>query len=400
MTFQYNSNATYSTEDLASSNSTVDLVTQKIYLNESESVQLKFMGILKDHEIIPDIEKNRHSYDGDSWKLSNKVFIALHSRNPKLEEYFHMYRCQLNFALYCASSALGVSMQHLNHPNMLIRSVYRFHVYYHMRLISYRLKVALPREERYKNTNNPYSKEDYFQVCEEYGVDPLEVWLFGDWYYTEQWAVFCCNGGKRTKVAPPKNLTRWILKTSKGFTRIRLPMISKSVRAYVYLLLTLQVQAISKIVGKTTNDFEAQNIYMNSFEEILKSDYSTADDIARYQGVLEHAMSKVDFSVGGGVYMLPSNMNLNINKTQGFNNDILISESSYKLGLNSKVNVIAKQKTAITPKQKTAIKTTSKQKTTKKLRPHEKISVQNHNDENIALSFLMTGTVLLVYHLM
>ena len=78
MTFQYNSNATYLTEDLASSN-LVDLVTQKIYLNESESVQLKFMDILKDHQIIPDIEKNRHSYDGDSWKLSNKVFIALHS---------------------------------------------------------------------------------------------------------------------------------------------------------------------------------------------------------------------------------------------------------------------------------------------------------------------------------
>ena len=190
MTFQYNSNATYSTKDLASSNFTVELVTQKIYLNESESVQLKFMDILKDHEIIPDLEKNRHSYDGDSWKLSNKVFIALHSRKPKLGEYFHMYRCQLNFALHCASSTLGVSMQHLNHPNMLIRSVYRFHVYYHMRIILYRLKVALPREERYKKTNNPYSTEDYFQVCDEYGVDPLEVWLFGDWYYTEEWAVF------------------------------------------------------------------------------------------------------------------------------------------------------------------------------------------------------------------
>ena len=346
------------------------------------------MAILKDHEIIPDIEKNRHSYDSDSWKLNNKVFIALHSRKPKLEEYFHMYRCQLNFALYCASSALSVSMQHLNHPNMLFRSVYRFHVYYHMRLILYRLKVALPREERYKKNNNPYSKEDFFQVCEEYGVDPLEVWLFGDWYYTEKWAVFCRNGGKRTKVAPPKNLTRWILKTSKGFTCIGLPMISKSVRAYVYLLLTSQVQARSKIAGKTTNVVEAQNIYMNSFEELLKSDYSIAGNIARYQGVLEHAMSKVGFSVGGGVYMLPSNMNLNINKTQGFNNNILISESSYKLLLSNKVNVIAKQKTAITPKQKTP----------KKLRPHEKISVQNHNDDKIAPSFLMTQTALVMYY--
>ena len=139
-------------------------------------------------------------------------------------------------------------------------------------------------------------------------MDPLEAWLFGDWYYTEEWAVFCCNGGKRTKVAPPKNLTHWILKTSKGFTRVGLTMISRSVRAYVYLLLTSQVQARSEIVGKTANALDAQNVYINSFKELLKSDYSIADDIARYQGVLEHAMSKVDFSVGGGIYMLPSNI--------------------------------------------------------------------------------------------
>ena len=87
---------------------------------------------------------------------------------------------------------------------MLIRSVYRFHVYYHMRLILYRLKVELPREERYKKTNNPYSKEDYFQVCDEKGVDSLEVWLFGDWYYTEEWAVFSCNGGETNKSSTTK----------------------------------------------------------------------------------------------------------------------------------------------------------------------------------------------------
>ena len=231
------------------------------------------MDILKDHDIIPDLEKNRHSYDGDSWKLTDNVFNALHSRKPRLEEYFHMYRCQLNFALYCASSALGVSIQHLNHPNMLICSVYRFHVYYHIRLILFKLKVALPREERYKKTNNPYSKEDYFQVCEEYSADPLEVWLFGDWYYTTKRAVFWGNEEKRTKVAPPKNLTRWILKTAKGFTRTGLTMISKSVRAYCSLLLTSHVQARSKIVDKTANALDAQNIYMNSFEELIKSEY-------------------------------------------------------------------------------------------------------------------------------
>ena len=87
--------------------------------------------------------------------------------------------------------------------------------------------------------------------------------------------------GKTNKSSTTKKSDTLDTKTSKYFTRIGLTMISKSVRAYIYLLLTSQVQARSKIVGKTTNAFEAQNIYMNSFEELLKSDYSIADDIAR-----------------------------------------------------------------------------------------------------------------------
>ena len=40
---------------------------------------------------------------------------------------------QLNFAVWCASSACGVSSEHLNytkHP--MIRAVYRFHTYHHV----------------------------------------------------------------------------------------------------------------------------------------------------------------------------------------------------------------------------------------------------------------------------
>ena len=246
---------------------------------------------------------------------------------------------------------------------MLIRSVYRFHVYFHMRLILFKLKVALPHEERYKKTKNLYSEKDYLELREEYGADPDETWLFGNWYTTTNWAVFGDNNRKRTKAAPPKNLTRWILRTSKGFTRTGVAMISKSVRAYVYILLTSQAQARSKIVGKTASAIDAQNIYVSTFEELIKSEYLTADDIARYQGVLEHAMSKVDFSVGEGIYMLPSNMNLTINKTRGFNNNILISGSSYKLGINSKVNAAA---------QLLHEKKSSQEDKIPKLLPHEK----------------------------
>ena len=44
-----------------------------------------------------------------------------------------LWQTQLNYAVFCAPSACGVSSAHLNytkHP--MIRSVYRFHVYYHV----------------------------------------------------------------------------------------------------------------------------------------------------------------------------------------------------------------------------------------------------------------------------
>ena len=67
------------------------------------------------------------------------------------------------------------------------------------------------------------------------------------------------------------------------------------------------------------------------FKALIKEDYSIDIDIKRYQGLLEHALSKVDFSVGIGIYMLPSNLNLSIGKTKGYNSKILVSNTDMKL---------------------------------------------------------------------
>ena len=90
--------------------------------------------------------------------------------------------------------------------------------------------------------------------------------------------------------------------------------ISRSVRAYVYLVLTSQVQARSRIVVNSVPEVDAQQVFKSTFKALINKDYSTAIDIERYQGVLKHASSKVDFSVGTGIYMFPSDMNLNIGK--------------------------------------------------------------------------------------
>ena len=59
-------------------------------------------------------------------------------------------------------------------------------------------------------------------------------------------------------------------------------------------------------------------------------------DIKHYQDTLSYASSKVDYSVGEHLYMLPSDMNLKIRLgTVGYNNKILVSDGKFILGKNS-----------------------------------------------------------------
>ena len=114
--------------------------------------------------------------------------------------------------------------------------------------------------------------------------------------------------------------------------------ISRSVRAYVYLVLTSQAQARSSIVGNSAPAMDAQKVFKSTFKELINEDSSTVIEIKRYQGVLEHALSKVGFSVGMGIYMLSSNLNLSIGKTKRYNNKILVSNTDMKIGSNRDVN--------------------------------------------------------------
>ena len=59
---------------------------------------------------------------------------------------------------------------------------------------------------------------------------------------------------------------------------------------------------------------------------------------------MQYARSKVDYVIGEFVYMLPSNMNLRIGKVKDYNNKILISSPSFKIGTNLKINLDVKSK--------------------------------------------------------
>ena len=91
--------------------------------------------------------------------------------------------------------------------------------------------------------------------------------------------------------------------------------ISESIRAYAYLTLTSQALARAKIVGNTANALTMQQAYLNNFENIVNRRVDLQADIKKYQDTLNYASSKVDYSVGEELYMLPSNMNLRIKRS-------------------------------------------------------------------------------------
>ena len=128
-------------------------------------------------------------------------------------------------------------------------------------------------------------------------------------------------------------MTRWIIEKSNGFTNVGLLKISESVRAYVYLILSSQASARSGIVGNTTSALTAQSAFLNNFENVVNRRVGIREDIKHYQYTLSYASSKVNYSVGQNIYMLPSDMNLKIKTgTVGYNNKILVSVEKFSLG--------------------------------------------------------------------
>ena len=110
--------------------------------------------------------------------------------------------------------------------------------------------------------------------------------------------------------------------------------------AYAYLILSSQASARSSIIANTASALTAQSAFLNNYEDIVNRRVDIREDFKRYQDTLSYASGKVDYSVGGNLYMLPSDMNLKIRLgTAGYNNKILISDGKFSLGKNENVNL-------------------------------------------------------------
>ena len=188
----------------------------------------------------------------------------------------------------------------------MIRSVYRFHVYYHVRRSLKRLQTPLPHVTGFNVADNPDTKSEFCKICEDYRV-PNDPMRYRDkkFYWTYQHGV-----GWPDDYLGPDSMTRWIIEKSVGFTDVGLLRISESVRAYAYLILSSQASVRSPIVENLANALTVQSAFLNSFENIVNRKVDIQEDIKRYQNTLSYASSKVNYSVGEHLFMLPGDMEL------------------------------------------------------------------------------------------
>ena len=303
-----------------------DLYIQNITVSEhdkhSESFQIRFPNLFTNYLLGAVRVEDQKFKDWDHYKLT-------------------IWQSQLNFAVFCASSACGVSVEHLKAKEPMIRSIYRFHVYYHIRRILKIPEIPLPYENSFNQFNNPYNHEKYIHICSEYGVsNDLTKWRNQKYFST--WQSRAWETGKAGMSYLNENSwSRWIIEKSDGLTTLGLQKISETVRDYAYLILTSQTNTRGQIIGhEARTDLDAQRVFLNTFEDVVARRVSIPEDIQRFQKTLQYARSKVDYVVAEYVYMLPSDMNLKIGgNIRGYNNKILVSSPSFNIGTNLKVNL-------------------------------------------------------------
>ena len=342
-------------------NTAKDLYIQNITVSEhdghSDSFQVKFPNIFTHYPLGAVRVEDQRFKNWDHYK-------------------FTLWQSQLNFVVFCASSACGVSVEHLNAKKPMVRSIYRFHVYYHIRRILKRIEIPLPYENSFNKYNNPYNHKMFKKNCDEYEVsDKNEVsdenrvsdkntntYDLTKWRNQRNFSTWQSRAWETGKPGMSyinvSSFSRSIIKKSEGITKPGIEKLSESVRDYAYLILTSQTSTISQIIGFWASEFDAQRMFLNTFENIIDRRVDIPEDkkgskmLCNMLGVTFFMWSVKKCTCD---MKCTSDMNLHTGKIENSNNKILESKSYFKLGIiersismRKRVNQMSSQRANLT----------------------------------------------------
>jgi len=324
----------------------------------------------------PTYKFNKKFVDITPTPVSIKTFDDVNGwYNDPMSFYFQQYK----FALYCATALCGVSKDQLTQGLPLTRAIMKFHVMYQVKRILAQMKAREPGDNDFNPYNNPYNKNEYQKLLNEFDVRPIDIPEIdqpakglgyvvsngsklsdmkitynvieapvypstglknlylnvqrkgGDWGRYYQFPPFNASvGTKMDSVTQTKfDYNRIIPDHSKGFTNPGLVRVNDSIRAYVYCLLGAQVQA-----RQAGSSLEAQQEFLVLVDDLINDGQTLQQSISNFEDALSKTRGEINYTVAKGLYMIPANMNLNeIGKSvKGFNDQLKIAKDFDGIG--------------------------------------------------------------------
>ena len=184
MSYEYNAKAHYAPygkhEGLITGE---DLTQLKIVVRGDNEKSESFS--IKVPDSIFDLGVYKYLKDGDPFVTSEGYHSARSSYNFQHNP-MALWEVQLNFATHCATSGLGVSTEHLNAKQPLVKALYRFHTYYHVRRILKQMLTPLPGTEGFDKYNNAFHLEKVRRIGDEYGCSTKSLGIFENKYYFDR----------------------------------------------------------------------------------------------------------------------------------------------------------------------------------------------------------------------
>ena len=313
--------------------------------------------------------------------FKNKEDVIRFTRKP-----LQFYQNQFNMVIWCATSGCGLSMDDLlNCPDPLIKTVYRFHLYYQVCKIMHYLQIPLPGDSSFNEIKNNINLRNYGFIKQEFGINdnlkfymkgtkPEENWPYDynpqanldkrllstntdpaykypymfskDWeeqrsYVEEHEPYFFLAALDKHKhvfdTLKQKDYPRYlhfIPKESQRLTPPGIQRLNDSIRAFVYCLLGAQAQTRTAIVGSYGTQLDAQKQFLKLLEDSIQQHADIPTSIARYQKAISETHVRLDYVIAPGLYIISSNMILEIGKIEHYNNNILIAKPNMKPGKN------------------------------------------------------------------
>ena len=363
--FQSNPSKRYKVKSVYNYDGSPDFINVDIYVSPHDFFHVNFKDLFKDYK-LPHVNSDNVV---DKW-----------NSNP-----MQFYQNQLNFVVWCTTTGCGVSYEHFDHENKLIRNFYRFHVYYQARKLLTIMSCPAPFENYWKALENNIDMSAYKDICQQFHVSALSMWRqhqdnysnglgtayyykngyipvpgknydnsnlnipydsrndyssatkmgFGKKHYSTFTVAYLAQSDEVKKAWNGFILDQGL---AEGFTDIGIERINDSIRTYVYALLGAQAQTKTGILTVGTG-LDAQRQFLNIVENCINSPVDLQSSIDRYQDTLKYARSSLNFVLGENLYLIPSDMNLRIGNYIGYNNNILLAdENTQSLGSNEDIN--------------------------------------------------------------